>query len=226
MPNIFQRDAGSTLTIGLVSYYKLNNTKDSFASSHLTNVNGATFEGGRSVGSVKFNGTTQELVRASPFSTALDNISMFMWVFVPSSSEKGTFLNNGSATNGYGLGVGSTSFDVVGNVLIGVTNGVLWMPFGISIGTGWHFVGMIRNAGIWSGYVDNVVGPTTFNSTGVAPTTGAYIGSTASGRLWKDKVDEVGFWTKALSAQERTDLYNAGVGQTLVQTEPMLAMFN
>ncbi len=29
--------------------------------------------------------------------------------------------------------------------------------------------------------------------------------------------DEVGFWNKVLSAQERTDLYNGGTGQTMVQ---------
>lgn len=226
MARVFQIDTAGTLLIGLVSYFKLEDVNDFFGANHLTNVNAATFQAGKVNNGVKFNGTTQYLRRANVLSAATTNISMFGWVYIPTTSEKGCFWHNGynapgSGYNGYALGVGDTQMDNVGNNLVGLLDGVAWLSFAKAIGAaGWHFVGMTRDATTWRGYVDNVVAATTFTTDPAVPGSDFIIGADApadtSPRYWKDMVDEFGFWTKVLSAQEMTDLYNGGAGQTMI----------
>ena len=228
MAKLFQIDTGGTLLTKLVSYFKLEDVNDFYGTNHLTNFNAATFQAGKVNNGAKFNGTTQYLLRANALSAATTNISMFGWVYIPTTSEKGIFWHNGknaagSGYNGYSLGVGNTNADTLGNNLIGLADGVAWFNFAKAIGAGWHFVGMTRDATTWRGYVDNVVSATTFTNNPVIPTLDFMIGvdapaDGAGARYWKDMVDELGFWTKVLSAQERTDLYNGGAGQTMVET--------
>ena len=224
----FQVDTGNTLTTSLVSYYKLEDANDFWSTNNLTNFNSVTFVTGKVNNAASFNGTTNYLQLASPLSTAIDNISIFFWVNIPTASEKGIFFHNGldsaGTVDGYSLGVGSGDADTLGNHLIGLVDQVAWMDFGTNIGTGWHFVGMIRNAGTWTGYIDNAAAATTFTTVPITPSGNFQIGvdspANSFSRYWKDKIDEFGFWTKVLSSQERTDLYNGGAGQTMILFTP------
>ena len=38
------------------------------------------------------------------------------------------------------------------------------------------------------------------------------MGSEQASRYWDGLIDEVGFWKRILTAQEKTNLYNAGAG--------------
>ena len=229
MAKRFQVDTNGTLLTSLVSYYKLEDGNDFFAANHLTNYNTVTFEAGKIGNSAKFNGTTNYLQRANVLSSAIDNVSMFMWVYIPDTLEHGQFFINGTGdTNGYSLGVGGAGAGVAvdGNELIGACPGLAWMYFGTLIGTGWHFVGMIRNAGTWNGYIDNVVCATPKTDTPTTPTGYTTMGADlVAGRYFSNNVDELGFWNKALSAQERTDLWNGGAGQTMIDAANFFLMF-
>lgn len=227
MAKRFQVDTNGTLLTGLVSYFKLEDGNDFFGANHLTNYNTVIFEAGKIGNSAKFNGTTNYLKRDNVLSAVVDNWSMFGWVYVPTVSEMGCFFHNGTMDlNGYSIGVGAGYQDSVGNELIGAACGLLWHGYGINIGTGWHFVGAIRNAGIETGYVDNVAGGTTYADAPAIPTAYCIMGADGGpNRFWKDKFDEFGFWNKVLSAQERTDLYNGGAGQTMIDTANFFLMF-
>ncbi len=227
----FQVDTGGTLTTNLQAYYKLEDTTDFWGTNNLTNNNSVTFVAGKVGNAANFVvASSQYLSLAAPLSTSVDNVSIFMWVYVPSTSEKGGFLMNGKqgsgVNDGYGIGIGGTTFDDTGNHLIGLVQNVAWMDFGTNIGTGWHFVGMIRNAGTWTGYIDNVAAATTYTSTPITPTSNFVVGAglTFVNEYWNNKIDEVGFWNKALSTTEITDLYNSGNGQTMVVTTALAPM--
>lgn len=230
----FQIDTNGTLLTGLVSYYKLDDVNDFYGTNHLTNNNVVTFEAGVSDNCAKFNGINQSLSCSNVLSAETINISMAMWVYIPSSSEKGCFMHNGkdsaSTANGYSLGVGNTDFDSNGNNLICLLDQLAWLNFNETIGTGWHWILMTRDATTWRGYVDNVVSATTFTTNPIPPTTNFKIGvDTPAGslpRYWKDKIDEFGFWAKVLSTQERADLYNAGAGQTMAASDEVIATWS
>jgi hypothetical protein len=232
MAKHFQVDTGGSLTTSLVSYYKLEDVNDYFGVKNLTNFGTTIFSSGKVNNCAVFDGTSQHLALSAPLSNVQDNVSIFAWVYISGSSLKGCFFQNGKAdgTNGYALGVGSGDLDTLGNHLIGVCWGVAWMDFGTNIGTGWHLVGMIRSSGTWTGYVDGTAGGTTFSSTPITPTTNFDLGREGidnGGRYFGGKIDEFGFWTKALSSTERTDLYNSGSGQTMVDvTSPTVTTQN
>ena len=219
-------NSNNSLGTGLVSYYKLEDVNDATSTNHLTNTNTVTFPAGKYYNAADFANSSSSLQRANVLSAATSSISMFMWVYLPTTSEKGAFMHNGLDTsgtsNGYSLGVGATNFEDLGNKLIGLCGNVAWMEFGTNIGTGWHFVGMHREGDIWYGYIDNVVTAATSTTNPGTPTGHFTIGADqptngadGSKRFFNDKVDELGFWNKVLSAQERTDLYNYGIGQTI-----------
>jgi hypothetical protein len=224
----FVVDTGGTLTTSLISYYQLEDTTDAFGSNNLTNNNSVAFVAGKVNIAGDFSASNSYLSLGSHISGATSNISMFAWVYLPSVNMTGGFFLNGNPAanggngDGYGLGVGSGSgnnTDSAGNKLIGAIGYVSWLDFGCSIGTGWHQVGLTYDGTTWKGWVDGSVCGTTY--TGNTPNTpGAnfVIGKAVNNLThpyFTGKVDELGFWTKVLSSQEITDLYNSGAGDLL-----------
>lgn len=211
--------SGGTLTTGLNDYYKLADPTDYYGANNLTNNGSTPFGSGCVTNAASFNGTSQYLQLASPLSTATNNYSFFMWVNVPTASQKGAFFHNGTQdVDGYSVGVGNNignGQDGTGNYLVGAAAGLLWHSYGITIGTGCHLVGVIRNAGVETGYVDGTAGPNTFSDAPATPTGFATVGADSSGRFFNGGIGQFGFWTKALNANEISDLYNTGSGQTM-----------
>jgi len=228
---VFSVDTSDSLTTSLVTYCKLEDATDYWGQNDPTNINSVTFVPGKVSNCASFDGATNYLHWGAPLSTQLNNVSMFMWVYIPTDSEKGCFFHNGRdgdaaggahPTNGYSIGVGGTTLDNVGNNLIGLLDGIRWLDFEIAIGTGWHSVCMTRSSTFWRGYVDAVVGTVAINANPFAPTTEALLGvnspvfpAPGSPRYFNGKIDEFGFWNKQLTQQEITDLHNSGNGQTM-----------
>ena len=138
---------------------------------------------------------------SSNFSLGTSNISLECWVFIPGTSEHGTFVNVGDGSNGYGIGVGSGSFDNPGNELIFINNMVNWHGTGVNMGTGWHHTAFtIDGSGNTVVYLDgkNVL---SFSETPHTPSNSSYIGETNDGSriLTNGKIDEVRIWNTARS---------------------------
>ena len=225
IPNIslgvysWTKDTDGTLSTNLVSYYALENVNDSFGANTLTNNNSVSFISGKYRNSSSLSGANSLQIH-SPLTTATDNVSMFGWVNISGSSLSGAFFHNGldinGVSDGYSLGVGNTTMDDSGNNLIGHLQNVAWIPFGCSIGTGWHYVGMERSGGTWRGYVDGSACGTTYGNAPRTPSGDFIIGSdyplSLAPHYFTGQVDEVGIWNKVLSATEKSDLYNSGTG--------------
>ena len=207
---------GTLTTTSLVSYYRLNDTADSFGANPLTNYNSTTFVAGKYGNCATFNGTTQYLSRGV-LSTATTNVSMFGWVYIPDTLQQGMFFSNG-AGNGYGVGVGSSHVINGGNDLIIALNAVQIIDTNTTIGTGWHHVGVTRDGTTWRGYIDSVQCATTSTTNPATPSTAFSIGAHGGTDFYNDKIDDVVFYNKCLSAGEIIELYNnTGLGTNYTQ---------
>ena len=230
MAKHFQIDTGGTLTTGLVSYYKLEDTTDAFGTNNLTNNGSATFGAGKVSNAVTTTASAY-LNSSTLFLTSNSTFSYAFWVNLTSATLQGCFISNGTsdslAGTGVAVGVGpsgtsATFISGTGNQLIVLCSGVAWQPTGSNIGTGWHFIVITRDGTTMKAYIDNVQTGTLTASTATpsTPSGSAWMGRGANGAnnnfTFAGSIDEAGFWTKVLSTQERTDLYNSGSGQTLI----------
>lgn len=164
---------------------------------------------------LKFDDENDYVSVNSNFGLGTNNVTVECWVYLPSSSEKGTFVNIGGNGEGYGIGVGSGSFDISGNELIVINDLVGWHPTGANIGTGWHHVAFtIDGSANTVVYLDgNSV--LTYTETPRAPLNITYIGSTLSNNrlLTNGKIDEVRIWNTARTdAQIKQNMYKELAG--------------
>ncbi|MCD4696035.1 MAG: LamG domain-containing protein, partial [Bacteroidales bacterium] len=94
---------------------------------------------------LEFDGSNDFVAIGSNFGLGTNTLSVECWVYIPTVSEKGTFINIGGAANGYGIGVGGTDFENLGNKLIYINDMVGWRETGYDIGTGWHHVAFTKD---------------------------------------------------------------------------------
>ncbi len=224
----FQVDTGGTLTVGLEAYYPLSDVNDRWGTNHLTNAKGISgnfvpFVAGKVGNCASFDGSGNYLYSITPATLAVNNFSAAMWVYLATASRQGAFFHNGyGASDGWNLGVGASTEDAPGNNALALADGVGWMNFVQLIGVGWHFLVLERAAGVWKIYVDSVLGAYNPPSYTPNPPAGIIVGadtfSPVFPRYVQADVDELGIWNKVLTQTEINDLYNGGVGQTLVLT--------
>jgi hypothetical protein len=208
------------LTSNLIHYWKLDDSSgdatDSVGSLTLTNNGSIAFATSTSKinNGVSLDGSSQYF-SGGLASSATTNVTIALWVYIPSSSTHGAFLHNGSNVpggNGYTLGVGNGDFDTAGNNLILLLDSAAWIDSGATIGTGWHHVAVTRDATTWKFYIDGSAAGTTSTASPLTPTSDFQLGRDTSNRYFGGDLDEVGFWTRALSASEISQLYNSGAG--------------
>ena len=82
--------------------------------------------------------------------TVPQSVTCWAAVYLPTTSQKGTFVGLDeypTADRGLHLGVGSGTFDTLGNELIFLHGSVFWVVSGVSIGTGVHTVAAVNTSG-------------------------------------------------------------------------------
>jgi len=225
----FQVDTNCTLTNGLIAYYKLENTSDSWGSYHLTNVNSATFTSGKVNNCVDQNSSAH--LRTGSGAGSIINggaISLSAWVNINAqlgnnSSYVFVVQTTGSNHVSYFLYYDS---DGAGNKRVGFVRDRLCnggthvtVPLTLNPGTWYHLTGTYdgTNITLW---VDGEIGsgPTpALSGNGSCHPEEIEIGGRVSNSTspYNGKVDEFGIWNRALTQQEVEDLYNNGTGQTL-----------
>ena len=227
----FSPDAGCTIPTNLVSYWNLDETSgsraDSFGSETLTDNNTVTGATGKVSGAAQFTAANSEYLSHADdaaLSTGDIDFTFAYWLYMDSkSAEMHTISKSGVLNREYDLvyDPGSDRFYwQVSSTGISFDGQVQASSFGApSTGTWCFFVH-------WHDSVNNVIGiqvnngtvDTTSFSAGVNDGTSAFhIGAEVAApaqRYWDGRIDEVGFWKKVLSAQEKTDLYNSGNGNT------------
>lgn len=206
------------LSDGLIAYYKLDETSGTTATDSVGS-NDGTITGTVALGETGKIETSYEFSAAGRvvLGTVFDNsstLTMAGWVYLPDTSVKGAFVKIGGDDDGYGVGVGSTTFDNEGNNLIVIREWIAWRVDG-AIGTGWHHIAMTRNGTTLTTFIDGVEEATDANTIKAADK-GSGIGGRYAGTrlLSQGKLDEWGFWDRVLTDAEITELYNSGSGLT------------
>lgn len=126
-----------------------------------------------------FNGSSSFINYTTPITTATNNLTISLWVYISWTSLNWTFIhiwnNTGVPDNWYTLWVWNTTTWNVWNNLIWLCNWVAWMNFNIPIWTWREHVLMTRNSGTWYWYVNWKVSATTFTTTPNTPTNNTMI---------------------------------------------------
>jgi len=150
-----------------------------------------------------FDGVYDNITIPSTFGIGTGNFAVAAWVNLGSTTEGGAFVKIGGGARGFGIGVGATSYDDLGNDLIFIYETNRWVDTNQAIGTGWHHVAMIINStGHPEGFIDGKSVYSDSSGTGLAPTTTiTYIGGYAA-RQVNATIDEVKIWNVTLSSDD------------------------
>lgn len=237
-PMGFSVDAGSSLTTGLVSYWRMDNTSgdetDSYGSNPLskTGIVGSTsgvvgnsriFVGGATANNYFSAGNPANLNNQGPRSVAF-------WIYPTATNSQQVYypFSKNDGTTGWAVG-----YDGVFNVCNPGTAGDLYLlnnttgvcpssTLSLTPNT-WNFVvmtwsGTYPGSGTVTFYLgkNGSVTSSTAASSQTFPDDSAknvVIGARSDVRFEvAGNLDEIGFWNKVLSASEVSDLYNSGSG--------------
>ena len=221
MAKHFQVDSGGTLLTNLISYYKLDDVNDYYASNNLTNNNTVTFVTGKIDNAGDFEvDSTQYLSNTGNLGIDGGAISFSAWIKLESQTAARFIVNQFSDTShiGYWIHYNGSILEFE-RLKRGVADDRIQYSTSPSNGT-WYHVVLTYDGSNLRGYLNgSEVTGSPVASTGngsVSDTTGFRIGADrGNANTFDGLIDEVGVWSKALSTTEITDLYNSGDGQTM-----------
>jgi hypothetical protein len=248
MAKVFTKDTNGTLTTSLVAYWKLDEESgtraDYFSTHDLALGTEPGYVAGKIGNAAAFTAASSEYLTAGNDS-AFDNptdFSVSFWIKGSGRTTNDGILSK-EATNDYGAGYFVRLFannhgTYPGKLIVGLlsANGATY-KYRIGNTTtltdnAWHYVLIVVNSaeftsGTSTGIHIYIDGGADEGITGGASGALGSMANTGNFLLGRDgddgyysnnSIDEFGFWTKILSAQEVTDLYNGGSGQTMKET--------
>lgn len=237
LPIAFQIDTGGTLPNNLAAYWKLNETSgirvDRVADNHLTPNNAVSYNTGVKGNALQVTDINSRVAQQylSVGDNAVINLGDFdftfaAWVRLDSKGEYRAAIakGNSGATREILLEY-NPSFDRFrwnvdsGSGFVGVNS--LSSP---SANT-WYFIV------VWHDSATNQIGIQVNNGSVSTISHAAGVQDTSSyltvgtfvdvpDYYWDGRVDELGFWKRILTTQEKTDLYNGGNGSTIDASPP------
>lgn len=209
------------LDTNLIAYYKFDNgaiTTDSVGSFTLTNNNtvASTASGKIGYGANFGNPNTNKSLTQTGFTFNSYPISIAGWFFPNVVNDNGNMFSLGEATtNYYQVKLRNTDSHIVfrsnnATDAADVDSGVT-----ATVNT-WYYVGLVMNSSTNIDFYVNgsavATGTTVFNA---ATLSKFAIGALARGtpiQPYSGVADEVGWWTRALTSSDFTQLYNGGAG--------------
>lgn len=219
--------SSSSLLTDLVSWWGLDETTGTRADAHgandLTPANAPSFSAGKHGNAVDLESTSLQYLDEGGTSTDLQgadtDFSLVVWAnaeSLPSTFPTIVSCAADSSTLDYSLLYNHLSGRLEFYVNSGSTNYYAQAStFGAPSTATWYMIyceydGTTNTIGISvnNGTLDTAAGPSTVNSTGRF-LIGAHFGA---GRYWDGLVDEVAFYSRKLSADERTSMYASGAG--------------
>jgi hypothetical protein len=221
---VFLVDNGCTLTSGLVAYYKFNDATDYSSGGNNGTATNVTF--GSSYGKVgsgsTYNGSTSYIqLGDAPFNFTGD-FSVAFWYYLPSGFNDASYILSrtthispyvsyniytSSGDNGFVFQMNNTTS--AGTFLVN--------PSGLATNQ-WYFIAATVSGTTMSLYINNsAASTTTFSGTRISNSIQTSVGARGTDHIApiNGNVDELGFWSRTLTAQEVSDLYNGGIGQTM-----------
>jgi hypothetical protein len=177
--------------------------------------------------SAAFDGITDNIT-ASSFNTLYHDVDIVFWVYLPTTSEQGCFINIGypgdpGTGQGFGIGVGSGTFENpvnAGNELVVLFNYVRWIDAHSFGSAGWHWVEVSLDS---NGYPHVSIDNTSYYSDNYGPCgnplsyeveIGGYktVGGTYD-RFPHCQITELGIFSRNLLTAEKTDIFTNGLKQ-------------
>lgn len=215
------------LATSLVSYWKLDNTSDSVGSNTLTNNNSVTFVAGKIGNCANFVSASSQYFTGSSLGISGSSArSVSFWYNMTSYANNQEFIGWGPLTSNnywyvFTTSSGNINVSQYGSASLTTTN---------TFGTGsWIHVGVTYDgSGSLSSsstkiYVNGVLQATNSPSNSAMNTTATpfAIGARSDGAAdyVNGKMDEVGVWSRALSADEISQLFNSGRGNAYPLTD-------
>ncbi len=216
----FQVDTNHTLTTGLISYWKMDgDSTDFFDSNNGTDAGSLTYDfaNGKVNKGANFAGSQDIDIGSGSNLNITGNLSIAFWIKTSSAALQFVFSHESGGAPGYGIGTFLGPGTAPGQIAF-MSGGVWTQQTGTINDGNWHHIVVTLSGTTVSYYKD---GSLTNTATGSVPTSNAVpgvIGAQQGTSLYKltASLDEFGIWSKALSAQEVTYLYNSGVGQTMI----------
>lgn len=152
--------------------------------------------------------------------TTASVISICVWAFVPSNAMLGGLAHNGNGdTNGYGFGVGTTTYDAApgGNNFIALHPAVVWVDTNVNMGTGWHCLTLAKTSATNIRFLLDNNTANVYNNAAVtanvAPTAGNFqIGAqyySGTTRFWPGHIARVMVYSSVISTTTNTKNYDA-----------------
>lgn len=211
------------LTTNLVSYWRMEgSSKDSLGANNGTDTNiaysaiyGKLFQGMSPTGTL--TGTGIDVGNAAALRTTGD-FTVSLWFNLQVNAQAGLFESGGQVASPY------QNFTIWYNsgqgILFRVRDNAGGLPVNIvytfSSTATWTHVVATMSGTTATLYINGTAQPTgTFTGTRNSLTNNCNIGggiSDTSERIIQGYIDEVGFWSRALSSSEVTQLYNSGNG--------------
>ncbi len=228
MAKAFNINTDGTLETGLNYWYNFEaDSSDEFSTNNGTDTD-ITYSAAVIGNGAVFNGSSSKITTAEDF--AWTQISFSFWVKFDTGSlsadryfiakTNASVSANSDIELEFYLGSSGTILvcqfrDATGQ------RGVSWTHGGGLVANTWyHFIGTLDETNdIGQLYVDNDLKNqnTSLTQTHNNVTPGLYFGNSWGSNFFDGQMDLVGVWTKILSAQERTDLYNAGAGNAYME---------
>ena len=220
-----------SLDTNLVSYWKLDessgNASDSVGSNTLTNEGTTTFGAAKINNGATFDGSTQALTIASDLGIGNANITMSAWMrphdvatysMALTHEDVGSHMAHYIQVESSKIKFGRSDYAIFEDKDAGTS---------ISNNTWYHFV-YVYDGSYVRGYVNGVaVTPTASTATGggtsiTADFTGLGRTNHATNYEYDGDMDEVGVWSRALTADEISQLYNSNRALAYPLTAPTL----
>ena len=220
----FSTVASSSLLTGLVAYYTMNEASgtlyDSTGNNNITTFTGSYGATGKLGNCVSFAGSTQyaTVPNASNFtSTAGGSLSINLWIYMTNAHVTNHQMLFGS-NSAYGPEFylpedqGTNQYDMrfkSGTQAAGDNTATTYAA------TTWYMLTCVKSGTTVTFYRNGAQcgTPSTLTSD-LTETYTQYIGGDPSSEAFPGRIDEVGYWSRALTTGEITTLYNAGVGKT------------
>lgn len=214
--NSFIFAPASTLWNNLIAYWTGDNTpNDSLGTYNGTLINGATYATGKINNGFSLDGVN-DYISVSPslgssFTSPSNSHSYSFWAYPNVLSENKTIISNGNSGMGTIVAFGGANIYIFYAGVGGLYNA----GGGFSINTWYHIV-ITYNGGVFKMYKNGSLFSTSsvITWTDGVGTSNTYIGSYLNGSgLYNGTIDELGAWSRALTATEVTEIYNAGAGK-------------
>lgn len=225
-----------SLNTGLVSYWKTDessgNAADSVGSNTGTNTD-VTYAAGKINNGAVFNGSSSRLALPTGSlvpTTSGQAMSISLWVKSDTASNAGSYRQLFSFKYGFqfrwswgdgGANYGSFVYQTVSNAYS--------TPNLVISASTWHHIVCVYDGTNMKLYIDGAQSGSDIAVTaGVRYETGNnFLGSSqAPGDFYDGMLDEIGLWSKGLTAAEVTELYNSGAGLAYPFSEPATPMLH